>query len=52
MSKEDLIDKVEAMASIVREKEAICMNNKGAVNVMMEHLAETNENLFQFFRVK
>merc|ERR550517_2242734 len=52
LSKEQLLEKLEALKTIVQEKDVICDQYKQAQVVMMDHLAETNEGLFQFFKVR
>jgi len=52
LSKEELIDYIESLRSIVRDKEIVCNQYKEQQVVMMDHLAQTNENLFQFFKIR
>merc|ERR1719483_1472188 len=52
LDKENLIDFIEALRSMVRDKEIVCQQYKEQQIVMMDHLAETNENLFHFFKIK
>jgi len=52
LDKENLIDFIEALRSMVRDKEIVCQQYKEQQVVMMDHLAQTNENLFHFFKIK
>jgi len=52
LDKEALIDYIESLRSIVRDKEIVCNQYKEQQVVMMDHLAQTNENLFQFFKIR
>jgi len=52
LDKENLIDFIEALRSMVRDKEIVCQQYKEQQIVMMDHLAQTNENLFHFFKIK
>lgn len=49
---EKLIEKIEALKTLLKEKEVICEQYKAAQVVMMDHLAQTNEALFHFFKVR
>jgi len=50
--REKLIEKIESLKTMLKEKDVICEQYKQAQIVMMDHLAETNEALFHFFKVR
>ena len=51
-NREKLIEKIESLKTMWKEKDVICDQYKQAQIVMMDHLAETNEALFHFFKVR
>ena len=51
-SLKELIDMVENLQAMMAENKIILNQHKKTQGVMMEHLAETNENLFNFFKIR
>jgi len=52
LSKEELLERIEALVCVVREKEALNDTVKRQQEIIMGHLQTTHEQLFQFFKIK
>jgi len=51
-SNQELIDRLESLQSMLADRDVIIEQYKAQQVVMMDHLAETNENLYHFFKIK
>jgi len=52
LSVEELIEKIDSFKTILNDKDILIEQYKASQQIMMNHLSETNEAMFNFFKIR